>query len=99
MFRINISIVVYQRKHGDAKGGPYIGAHLRRADFAISRAKDVPTIKQAAKNITELLEKYSLTKVFVATDSNDSGRKQFLFFLIYLFFGGSGWGLIWFQIS
>ncbi|XP_041371962.1 GDP-fucose protein O-fucosyltransferase 2-like isoform X2 [Gigantopelta aegis] len=61
-----------KRNHGDAKGGPYIGVHLRRADFAHSRKKDVPTMKQAARNITQLLKKYSLTKVFIATDTHSA---------------------------
>ncbi|XP_071100851.1 GDP-fucose protein O-fucosyltransferase 2-like [Haliotis cracherodii] len=60
-----------KKTRGEAKGGPYIGVHLRRADFAISRKKDTPTFSAAAEKIIELLKKYDLKKVFIATDARE----------------------------
>ncbi|XP_064644604.1 GDP-fucose protein O-fucosyltransferase 2-like isoform X2 [Lineus longissimus] len=57
-----------RRKHGDAKGGPYIGVHLRRADFLRVRENEVPSIQGAAKTLKKLLKEYKLKKVFIATD-------------------------------
>lgn len=57
----------------DAVGGPYIGVHLRRRDFAVSRSKDVPSIKYAAEQILKQMKKLKLELVFVATDAPESG--------------------------
>ncbi|KAB0804797.1 hypothetical protein PPYR_01767 [Photinus pyralis] len=52
-----------------AKGGPYLSVHLRRRDFALGRPNDVPSIHEAASQITKLLQQLSLRIVFIATDS------------------------------
>lgn len=57
----------------DAVGGPYIGVHLRRRDFAVSRSKDVPSIKYAAEQIVKWMKQLKLELVFVATDAPESG--------------------------
>ncbi|KAK7508028.1 hypothetical protein BaRGS_00000993 [Batillaria attramentaria] len=59
-----------KRKHGEAKGGPYLAAHLRRADFAHVREKDVPSLKYTAKQLKSKLEEWKLTKLFIATDAS-----------------------------
>ncbi|XP_059481088.1 GDP-fucose protein O-fucosyltransferase 2 [Neocloeon triangulifer] len=53
------------------RGGPYIGVHLRRKDFVTGRAKDVPSINSAAKQIEKLAKKFDVGKVFVASDGTD----------------------------
>ncbi|XP_050407404.2 GDP-fucose protein O-fucosyltransferase 2 [Patella vulgata] len=57
-----------KRKHGEAKGGQYIGVHLRRKDF-LRTSRHLPSLKHAAKQIEKLLIKYNLSKVFIATDA------------------------------
>lgn len=58
-----------KRKHGEAKGGPYVATHLRRADFKIVREKDVPTLKSTAEQLRAKMEEWEVTKLFVATDA------------------------------
>ncbi|XP_062862490.1 GDP-fucose protein O-fucosyltransferase 2 isoform X2 [Trichomycterus rosablanca] len=52
---------------GSARGGPYLGVHLRRKDFIWGHREDVPSLKGAAKKIRSLM----LEKLFVATDAED----------------------------
>jgi len=47
--------------------------HLRRKDFVIGRAKDVPSINGAAEQIKQLAFKHGLNKIFVATDGTEKG--------------------------
>ncbi|XP_077864434.1 GDP-fucose protein O-fucosyltransferase 2-like isoform X2 [Saccoglossus kowalevskii] len=54
---------------GSAIGGPYMAVHLRRKDFVHSHKKDVPSLKEAAKQIKKVLKKEKLDKLFVATDA------------------------------
>ncbi|XP_035267827.1 GDP-fucose protein O-fucosyltransferase 2 [Anguilla anguilla] len=56
-------------KLGSAKGGPYLGVHLRRKDFIWGHREDVPSLKGAVKKIRSLMKKYKLERVFVATDA------------------------------
>uniref|UniRef100_A0A4W3HAF9 GDP-fucose protein O-fucosyltransferase 2 n=1 Tax=Callorhinchus milii TaxID=7868 RepID=A0A4W3HAF9_CALMI len=56
-------------KLGIARGGPYLGVHLRRKDFIWGHRKDVSTISGAVETIHNLLEKLKLDRVFVATDA------------------------------
>ncbi|XP_041057187.1 GDP-fucose protein O-fucosyltransferase 2 isoform X2 [Carcharodon carcharias] len=58
-------------KLGTARGGPYLGVHLRRKDFIWGHRKDVPSIKGTAKKIHSLMKELKLDKVFVATDTNE----------------------------
>ncbi|KRT78823.1 hypothetical protein AMK59_7706 [Oryctes borbonicus] len=53
----------------NAIGGPYVAVHLRRADFVRSRSKEIPSIKNAVKQIKSKLEELELNLVFVATDA------------------------------
>ncbi|KAF5280131.1 hypothetical protein FQA39_LY18133 [Lamprigera yunnana] len=57
---------IYKRT---AKGGPYVGVHLRRRDYAVARSKDVPNLKNSARQIERTLKKLRLNTVFVATDA------------------------------
>ncbi|XP_049641427.1 GDP-fucose protein O-fucosyltransferase 2 isoform X2 [Suncus etruscus] len=54
---------------GSARGGPYLGVHLRRKDFIWGHRKDVPSLVGAVKQIHHLLRTYGLSQVFVATDA------------------------------
>lgn len=63
-----------QKKPGDAKGGPYIGVHLRRKDYVRAHAKQVPSLKYAAEQIEKILQTYKLKKVFIATDAPTDGK-------------------------
>ncbi|XP_016301096.1 GDP-fucose protein O-fucosyltransferase 2-like isoform X2 [Sinocyclocheilus anshuiensis] len=56
---------------GSAKGGPYLGVHLRRKDFIWGHREDVPSLKEAVKKICSLMKKHKLQQVFVATDADD----------------------------
>ena len=67
----------FQKEHGDAHGGPYGCAHLRRRDFLYGHSKDVPSLKNAAQQITEALGKYNLTRLFLATDAPKKGIQHF----------------------
>ena len=58
-----------KRKHGEAKGGPYVAVHLRRRDFLFGHRERVPSLLGAANQTKEILEKYHLKRVFVATDA------------------------------
>ena len=62
----------------NAVGGPFIGVHLRRQDFAVSRSKDVPSIRYAAEQVLNKMTQFELQRVFVATDAPESGT--FLYF-------------------
>jgi len=62
-----------QAELGSAKGGSYLGVHLRRKDFIWGHRKDVPSLKGAVKKIHSLMKKHKLHKVFVATDTGDEG--------------------------
>lgn len=63
-----------QAKLGSAKGGPYLGVHLRRKDFIWGHRTDVPSLKGAVKKIRSLMKKHNLDKVFMATDADGGGE-------------------------
>uniref|UniRef100_A0A182XXR1 GDP-fucose protein O-fucosyltransferase 2 n=1 Tax=Anopheles stephensi TaxID=30069 RepID=A0A182XXR1_ANOST len=57
-----------ERPHRTARGGDYLGAHIRRADFLYGRDKTTPTIQSAALQIRAKLLELGLKTVFVASD-------------------------------
>ncbi|XP_019945147.2 GDP-fucose protein O-fucosyltransferase 2 isoform X1 [Paralichthys olivaceus] len=63
-------------KLGSAKGGPYLGVHLRRKDFIWGHREDVPSLKGAVKKMRSLMKKHKLDKVFVATDADEEELKE-----------------------
>lgn len=69
-----VSLFDPQTKLGSAKGGPYLGVHLRRKDFIWGHREDVPSLKGAVKKIRSLMKKHKLDKVFVATDADGEGN-------------------------
>ncbi|XP_059503047.1 GDP-fucose protein O-fucosyltransferase 2 isoform X2 [Stegostoma tigrinum] len=58
-------------KLGTARGGPYLGVHLRRKDFIWGHREDIPSIKGTAEKINNLMKELKLNKVFVATDADE----------------------------
>ena len=66
-----------KRNHGDAKGGPYLALHLRRKDYLYGHKKEVPSLKNAAKQVKKYLKKYKVKKLFVATDAPQSEFETF----------------------
>lgn len=68
-----------KRSAGSAKGGPYLAVHMRRQDYLTSRPKDVPDLEWAAVQIRNLLQKFKLDKVFIASDGTERGKLYFLF--------------------
>ena len=60
----------------DPIGGPYIAAHLRRKDFLQVRKDAVPSLETAAAKLKELMKKYDVNKVFIASDGTKDEMKQ-----------------------
>ena len=60
-------------KPDSALGGPYIGVHMRRGDFAYSHKETVPSIKEIGEEVKKQLKKYKLKKVYVSTDGSQEG--------------------------
>lgn len=69
-----VSLFPPQAKLGSAKGGPYLGVHLRRKDFIWGHREDVPSLKGAVKKMRSLMKKHKLDNVFVATDADEEGN-------------------------
>jgi hypothetical protein len=62
------------------RGGPYVAAHIRRADFVQSKSTDDPDlvpIKKIANQIKQVLKLINLNTVFIATDATKSGTLIF----------------------
>ena len=58
----------YLCKEGDALGGPYIAAHVRRKDTLYARKNYVPSLDKLAKELKKKMKEYKVTKVFIASD-------------------------------
>uniref|UniRef100_A0AAZ3QIX7 GDP-fucose protein O-fucosyltransferase 2 n=1 Tax=Oncorhynchus tshawytscha TaxID=74940 RepID=A0AAZ3QIX7_ONCTS len=65
-----------KNKLGSARGGPYLGVHLRRKDFIWGHREDVPSLKGAVKKIRDLMKKNKLDRVFVATDADEEELEE-----------------------
>ena len=63
-----------KRELGQAKGGEYLGVHLRRKDFLYARKSEVPSMKDAIAQIKEYMALAKVDKVFIATDGVDGER-------------------------
>ncbi|KAM3607862.1 uncharacterized protein V6R79_015330 [Siganus canaliculatus] len=63
-------------KLGSAKGGSYLGVHLRRKDFIWGHREDVPSLKGAVKKIRSLMKKHKINNVFVATDADEEELQE-----------------------
>nr|CAB3264994.1 fut13 protein precursor [Phallusia mammillata] len=61
---------------GDALGGPYIAAHLRRKDFLYARKDQVPDLEKVAKVLKEKMQEYKVNKVFIASDGTKEEMAQ-----------------------
>lgn len=65
-----------RKKNGDALGGPYIAAHLRRKDFLYARENDVPGLEKVARVLKDLCSEYQVDKVFIATDGTEEDMQK-----------------------
>lgn len=76
-FSKNLHAIVKDFKKKHLKND-YMCAHLRRRDFLYGHPSDVPSIKEAAKQI---LEKLSMLKnvniVYIATDAPKTGKPYY----------------------
>ncbi|XP_053698053.1 GDP-fucose protein O-fucosyltransferase 2 [Sabethes cyaneus] len=61
-----------EKPYRKARGGEYLCAHLRRADFLHGREKTTPTLRSAALQIKRRLLELGLRKVFIASDCHRS---------------------------
>lgn len=57
-----------ERPYRGAIGGPYIAAHLRRADFLYGREKTTPSLLSAATQLKRKLRSHNVTTLFLASD-------------------------------
>uniref|UniRef100_A0A8D8JPF0 GDP-fucose protein O-fucosyltransferase 2 n=1 Tax=Culex pipiens TaxID=7175 RepID=A0A8D8JPF0_CULPI len=57
-----------ERPYRKAKGGDFLCAHLRRADFLYGRDKTTPTLHSAAAQIKKKLLELGLRKVYISSD-------------------------------
>ncbi|CAK8690674.1 GDP-fucose protein O-fucosyltransferase 2-like [Clavelina lepadiformis] len=60
----------------DALGGPYIALHYRRKDFLHVRKEGVPSILRVAEQLNQLMKKYKVKKVFVASDGTKEEMEE-----------------------
>lgn len=63
------------------KGGDYICAHLRRADFVYGRERTTPTLRSASTQIKMLAKQLSLDQVFLASDCSRAELMDLLSFM------------------
>lgn len=61
-----------EKPYRKSKGGDYLCAHMRRADFLYGREKTTPTLHSAAVQIKRKLLELGLRKVFVSSDCSKS---------------------------
>lgn len=64
-----------------AKGGDYLCAHLRRADFLYGREKTTPTLRSAAAQIKRLVKLLAVDQVFISSDCSRAEVMDLLSFL------------------
>ena len=63
-------------KPGDALGGPYIAAHVRRKDFLWARKNYVPSIEKVAADLKLKMKEHDVDKVFIASDGTKEEMEQ-----------------------
>ena len=59
----------HQPKRGEAIGGPYICAHIRRKDYTYSRKDQIPNLQSAAEQLIKKCEEQKVKTVFISTDA------------------------------
>ena len=58
---------------GSARGGNFLGLHMRRGDFARNHRETVPSFKELGLEVKKRLEEYKLDVVYLSTDATDEG--------------------------
>lgn len=61
---------------GSALGGPYLGLHMRRGDFAYAHQETIPTIKEISVEVNKILEKYKLNLIYLSTDADEGEDRE-----------------------
>lgn len=69
------------QEHRNAKGGNYLCAHLRRADFVQGREETTPSLRSAATQMLVKLKELHLKNVFVSSDCTGQEFRNFKSFL------------------
>lgn len=69
------------QKYRKAKGGNYLCAHLRRADFIQGREETTPTLRSAATQVLHKLKELQLKTVFISSDCTGQEYHNFKSFL------------------
>lgn len=57
-------------------GGDFLAVHLRRRDYIHAHPNAVPSIAEAAYQISQVQKKTGLQTVFLATDAPESGKTR-----------------------
>lgn len=65
------------QEHHSSKGGNYVCAHLRRADFLQGREETTPTLRSAATQILVKLKELHLKNVFLSSDCTGQEFRSF----------------------
>lgn len=63
------------------KGGDYVCAHLRRADFVYGREKTTPTLRSASAQIKRLSKQLALDQIFLSSDCTRAELMDLLSFM------------------
>lgn len=73
--------IFFRQDNRKAKGGNYLCAHLRRADFLHGREETTPSLRSAAAQIMHKLKELDLKTVFVSSDCTGQEYRNFKSFL------------------
>merc|ERR1712029_506671 len=66
----------HQAVRGNAQGGPYLCAHVRRRDYVYARKDRIPDLGSAVDQLQRKCEEHGVNKVFLATDAPDREVEQ-----------------------
>lgn len=70
-----------ERPYRTARGGAYVCAHIRRADFVYGREQTTPSLRSVATQIKRRLNDLHLDKVFIASDCSKHEYKDLKTFM------------------
>lgn len=80
-FTLNLLPNFRFQEHRTAKGGNYLCAHLRRADFLHGRDETTPSLRSAATQVLHKLKELHLKSVFISSDCTGQEYRNFKSFL------------------
>lgn len=70
-----------ERPYRAARGGDYLCAHIRRADFVYGREQTTPSLRSVATQIKRRLNELHLDKVFISSDCSKHEYKDLKSFM------------------